>query len=540
MAKSPTLHPLDLAAPAIPQVDPQTDSYWRSLSYFNTYRLLVAALLFLGAVLFDDVVSFGSRDPALFLSASITYLMLGIASLIACRARQPGLDFQLSVQISADVAIIVTMMFASGGITSGLGLLLLASLAAAGLISRGRLALFHAALASLAVLFEHTYEVWFLDGSSSLYIQAGLLSTGYFATAWLAYNLAKYAVASEELAEQRGVDLANMAQVNQLVIQDMHDGVLVVDEHGVIRQFNVQAECLLGAVANLRGARMLGEYSPVLAERLQRWREKPEARPHPMRTTLSQAPISARFIPIGKNRYRGAVIFMEDLSRVQSQAQQLKLAALGRLTANIAHEIRNPLSAINHATELLQEEPGASPTHARLLCIIHDNVQRLERMVHEVLKLNWRDRAHRENFLVGDYLRTFVEQFCQIEKIADSIFKLELESGLVVNFDRSHLNQVMWNLCRNALRYCSRHDASIRLITHAGARDALKLHVMDDGPGVDEALRHQLFEPFFTTAASGTGLGLSIAREVCEANGATLDYVPSDIGAHFMISCEGA
>jgi two-component system sensor histidine kinase PilS (NtrC family) len=219
----------------------------------------------------------------------------------------------------------------------------------------------------------------------------------------------------------------------------------------------------------------------------------------------------------------------------------MKLAALGRLTANIAHEIRNPLSAISHATELLQEEPALSDTVARLLTIIRENTMRLDRMVIDVLKLNRGDRAHRQKFKVGEFLQTFADQFCQIEKVARATFRLEFNAEPKVSFDHSHLNQVMWNLCRNALRHCRRQDGSIRIaVSVMGGGNIVKLDVVDDGPGVPPALRSQLFEPFFTGATSGTGLGLYIAREVCEANDATLDYVDTSSGAQFTVLCRGA
>ena len=216
----------------------------------------------------------------------------------------------------------------------------------------------------------------------------------------------------------------------------------------------------------------------------------------------------------------------------------MKLAALGRLTANIAHEVRNPLGAISHAAELLQEEPAVSDTAKRLIDIIQDNTQRLDRMVNDVLRLRRSDSAHHESFKLVDYLKTFVEQFCQIEKLAPEIFEIELRADPYVAFDRSHLNQVMWNLCRNAARHCRRQKASIRVIVDLEGVDGnVKLDVIDDGPGVPAALRSQLFEPFFTTAAGGTGLGLYIAREVCEANNAKLDYVETAMGGRFTVVC---
>jgi two-component system sensor histidine kinase PilS (NtrC family) len=328
-----------------------------------------------------------------------------------------------------------------------------------------------------------------------------------------------------------------MAEVSQLVIQDMQDGVLVVDEHGVIRQHNARAEEMLGPLRrelNLKG------YAPALAQRFEEWRKNPVTGFDPMGTVVLNNKVSARFVPVGRSRKVGAVIFLEDLSRVQAQARQMKLVALGRLTANIAHEIRNPLSAISHATELLQEEPVLNDTVARLLTIIHDNAKRLDRMVNDVLKLNRGERAHREVFKLGAYLQTFAEQFCQIEKVAQTIISLELSADPEVSFDHSHLNQVMWNLCRNALQHCRREDASIRIAVSVISNGSIvKLDVVDDGLGVPPALRNQLFEPFFTTVSSGTGLGLYIARGVCEANDATLDYVETRKGTQFTILCRG-
>jgi two-component system, NtrC family, sensor histidine kinase PilS len=494
-----------------------TNAHWRSLFFFNVYRLIVAILLMASVGIFADTV-FGSRNTALFLYAGSLYALASAASLLT----------------------ITSLLYASGGVGSGLGLLLLASLAAAGMISRGRLTMAYASIATLAVLLEQTFEIAFGGAGITSYIQAGLLSVGYFATGWLAHTLARYAVASELLAAQREGDLANLAQVNQLVIQDMQDGVLVVDERGAVRQINRRAIEILGPLPTAGRDLVLDQYAPALADRLRRWREDPDESTNPMRTVITHKLTGARFVPVSKSRRVGVVIFLEDLSRVQVQAQQMKLAAMGRLTANIAHEIRNPLSAINHATELLLEEPDIAETQGRLLQIVHENAQRLDRMVQDVLKLSRRDRAHRETFLLSEFLNTFVGQFGQIEKIGPEIISLKVEKDDSIVFDRSHLNQVMWNLVRNALRYCQRKQGSIQIRTRALSNTgAVELSVKDDGPGVPEAIRPHLFEPFFTTAANGTGLGLYIAREICEGNGASLEFVDEPIGAQFIVIFKG-
>lgn len=516
------------------------DAFWRSIFFFNSYRSVVAVVLFAVSLIFGERLAFGSTNSSLYLYFSSGYVLLSALWFVLIASRRQ-FHLQLGLQVGADIVIIVVLMYASGGISSGLGLLLLSALAAAGLISRGRLTLFYASIASIAVLIEQTAQVLLHSAPSTQYVQAGFLSIGYFATAWLAHTLTRYLVATEQLAAQREIDLASMEEVSQLVIQDMDDGVLVVDENGVIRQFNARAEEMLGSLQRRRRNLQLKDYSASLAQRLDEWRRNPGGRFNPVTTIAHSERVGARFVPVGQSRSVGAVIFLEDLTRVEAQARQMKLAALGRLTANIAHEIRNPLSAISHATELLQEEPVPNDTVKRLLVIIRENTLRLDRMINDVLRLNRGERAHREVFGLGDFLRAFVEQFCQNEKLPASVLTLELAADPRIAFDQSHLNQVLWNLCRNAARHCRREAGSIRIaVDLIGGGDIVKLDVVDDGPGVAPTVRNQLFEPFFTTVSSGTGLGLYLAREICAANDATLDYVESPVGAHFTLQCRGA
>ena len=243
-------------------------------------------------------------------------------------------------------------------------------------------------------------------------------------------------------------------------------------------------------------------------------------------------------MPVSDRPEAGTVIFLEDMSRVREEAQQMKLAAIGRLTANIAHEIRNPLGAISHAAQLLHEEPEGSPTARRLLGIIHDNTQRLNRMVNDVLGLNRGQVAHLETVVVEDFVRQFVTEFAETENADTQVFTMRSDAALTVTFDRTHLNQILWNLCRNALRHCRGKRGSVSIVAHmVRASRVVKLDVIDDGPGVTPAVRGGLFEPFVTAASGGTGLGLYIARELCVANGASLDYVESSVGAQFTLTC---
>lgn len=522
-----------------PQSSFQPDSYWRSLHYFNLFRLTVAGFFVVATIRFG-AVPFGEDSPALFFLVSILYTLFAVLAMVAIGLHWPRFNLSLSLQMSADAVFIIALLHASGGIRSGVGLLLVASLAAAGMVRRGRLAMFHAALASIGVLLEHTYRVMELGGDTRDYLHAGLMSMVFFATAGLAYTSAKRLMASESLAQKQSVDLANLSQVNKLVIRDMEDGVLVVDEMGKVWQRNAQVEKLLGRPLHIRRDLLLNDYFPGLAVQLWQWRTRDGKDFPPLRAPATGRQVQARFVPIGGKRTQGVVIFLEDASQVQARAQQLKLAALGRLTANIAHEIRNPLGAISHATQLLQEETQADTLHARLLQIIYDNTQRLDRMVQDVLQLNRRDRTNAELIALNDYLPEFVGQFCATEKVQQETFDLSLPEEASICFDRHHFNQVLWNLCRNAWRHGRKQAGSIRLeVSIPEPGNLVQLDVVDDGQGVPETLRSQLFEPFFTTDSKGTGLGLYIARELCETNGATLDYVESGQGGQFRISGKG-
>ena len=259
-----------------------------------------------------------------------------------------------------------------------------------------------------------------------------------------------------------------------------------------------------------------------------------------MRAARTGGELQVHFVPIGGGNPAPTVIFIEDVGRMRQQAQQMKLVALGRLTASIAHEIRNPLSSIGHAAELLAEDTALRDSDKRLLTIIKGNVFRLDRIVQEVLYLNRRDRAQPEAIEARSYLANFAHEFRGAEKVPEDALDIQVRTAQRLWFDRQHLDQVLWNLARNALRHSKRQPGSVQVIVAPAVEpNMLYLDVIDDGPGISpEALPH-LFEPFFTTDAQGTGLGLYIARELCEGNGARIESIAGG-GGHFRILLKGA
>lgn len=502
----------------IPVTSSPTVDFWRSLRYFNLYRLTLAGIFVLLAGIFRSSLSLGPHNWKTFFVASLLYAVAAAFSYVLLKLKWPRFTWQLAGQIVADIVGLTVLSHASGGIQSSIGLLLLVSLAAAGLISRGRITLFFAALASIAALLEHAYAVLHDDADVALYVQVGLLCMAYFAVAWLAHILAKYAVDSQLLAQRRGRDLVSLAEANRLVMRDMQDGVMVVDGEGAIQQMNARAEQLLRK--SISHGSSLSSAFPILFGQYALWKQTGNASRDILQLDVGlQARV--RYVAIENNAENGAVIFLEDMQRVRAEAQQIKLAALGRLTANIAHEVRNPLSAISYATELLQEEQGDG-RNQRLLKIVLDNTHRINQIVQDVMQLNRRDRAQPEVFELAAVLRGFAEEFDLAERNAGVLVLAGLTAD-EVSFDRGHLRQVLWNLCRNALRYGRKLPGSLVLAMSAG-NGLVTLDVQDDGPGISVEHQGKLFEPFFTTAPDGTGLGLYIAKELCEANGARLEY----------------
>jgi two-component system, NtrC family, sensor histidine kinase PilS len=500
-------------------VDSTPADFWRSLNYFNLYRLALVSFIVFIALVFDAERLFGEEKGRLFLIAGQVYAAVVLLSFIPLHLRWPRFSWQLAGIMCSDIVALSVLAHASGGIQSSVGLLLMVSMAVAGIISRGKITLFFAALASIAALLEHTLAVWYDDAPVTQYIQAGLVCVSYFAVAGLAHKLAQYALENQKLAQRRGRDLIGMAEANRLVMRDMHDGVLVVDEHGMIVQMNPSAARLLHN-SGASGSWLIDSF-PLLYEQYAMWKNNTMGG----RETLQldgglQARL--RFVGVERDAEQGAVIFLEDMQHVQAEAQQIKLAALGRLTANLAHEVRNPLSAISYATELLQEEPG-DPRQVRLLQLIRDNTQRINRIVEDVMQLNRRDRAQPETFDLSVLLPVFVDEFNQAERIEPGTLVLQAARDCMVTFDRGHFRQVLWNLCRNGLHYGSKTPGSLVLRTEA-EDGRVMLEVQDDGPGISAEHQSRLFEPFFTTAEQGTGLGLYIAQELCEANNAWLEY----------------
>jgi two-component system sensor histidine kinase PilS (NtrC family) len=509
-------------------------SHWRSLDHFNLYRLILAAVLSLLALTSETGWMIGQESPALFRTSSLMYLGAAAMFVLSIRARSPNFRVQLLAHIFADIIFITLLMAASGGVASGLGLLLLISLASGGLVGEGRMVLFYAALASVATLLMQANRILQDPSSTNSFLQAGLLCLGYFSVAWLAHRLTSRALRSELQAATQAEELGRLSRIHALVAGDLPDGIVAVDTEGRIFFANEAATRLMGTQRPPLPREPLDLYAPLLGSQWQTARA----------LTSGHAPAVAvhgrRFLPRFHRlpAEEGVVIVLEDLNRREQIARQLKLAALGQLTANIAHEIRNPLSAIQQASQLLREETAATPASGKLMRLIENNVRRLDRLVSDVLMLNRRDRLRPETIKLADFLPDWLQEWRLAEDLPENAVILAMSSDLPpICFDPQHLRQILWNLGRNAWRHSRKEPGSVRLSAQI-QRSQLQLDIRDDGPGISARDRERLFEPFFTTESQGIGLGLYIARELAEANQAQLEETGDDAGTCFRLSLE--
>jgi two-component system sensor histidine kinase PilS (NtrC family) len=218
----------------------------------------------------------------------------------------------------------------------------------------------------------------------------------------------------------------------------------------------------------------------------------------------------------------------------------MKLAALGRLSAGIAHEIRNPLSAIRHASQLLAESTQLGPEDQRLLEMILRQTVRIDRIISDVLGLSRPRRAQPQSLLLREFLERSIGDYREAMPSPERTIDFgEMPEGLRVRFDPDHLRQVLHNLWHNSFEHGTRGGQPVRVRLEAGRLNPGQrpyLDIIDDGPGIPAAVREQLFEPFFTTANKGTGLGLYLSRELCEYNQARLSNLARDAGAQFRIT----
>lgn len=524
-----------IPAPARPDATEITrsikpDASRRVARLVGVFRLLAALMLLVLSLAAQDTLLLGERYPNLFRLTAAAWSVLAGAILVF-QARYPiPSRYRVPVLLGVDITATTLLLYTGGGMVNGIGGLLVVFVGAAALTLSGRHAFLAAALATLAVLAEQMLAFSQGLALASDFVSAGVLGAVIFAITAAAFPLARRLEESEALAHQRGIDLANLAQLNEYIVQNLREAIVVVDAANNVRLMNEPAAGQLGSRARATGL-PLRRVSPDLARLLESWRHGGAARTQlpAFRSADGSTQINAYIAPLGGQEDGPVLIFLEDAALLAEKVQQSKLAALGRLTASIAHEIRNPVGAMSHAGQLLGESPGIGADEQRLLDIIHTNSRRVSEIVDNILQLSRREASRPRMLFLREWTRAFVAEFTATMELADGEIAVLPGEDLDVHMDPGHLHQILWNLCENATRYARNSTGAVALEISWGRMSGSRrpyLEVADRGPGIPDELRDRVFEPFATGPNGGTGLGLFISRELAEYNRAGLFHEP--------------
>jgi len=502
------------------------------LLVYNIYRFVSIGVL-LGVVWLD-----ASRhtNVLLYTGSLFIYFVFGLLALYICHRRILKFDQQVLWSGTVDIIAIVLFIQAIGYLQSGLGILLNASIAVLSILAPGRLAIFFASLASCLVLGISTVEyMQYVDRDLSGFFSTGIYGAGFFATALTSWYLASWVRSSEELAQRRSTELVSMQRLNEYIVARLHYGVIFVNPDMQVQVMNPAARLFFNINEN-QSPRYLQQLSLSLYGRYQQFLARKKEGEQSAQTTLDEPLLRVHFFSASIAAKPAVLIILDDMTTIAQQAQQLKLASLGRFSASIAHELRNPLGIIAHAVQLLGEDDQLNLEDKRLKELIINNCNRMNTVIKNVLQMSRRQQAKPEEIELVKFLKQFKADFCVIDQ-CDIILKLAGSRKKIIVFDKSQLEQVLVILCENAIQHGRNvaGDVNITIIIKDEAQQ-MALYVCDTGAGVPEKIRNHIFDPFFSTQRTGNGMGLFIAKDLCEINQARLSLDASKHGCCFAIT----
>ncbi len=498
------------------------------LNIYLYFRLALGLLLFTLHFTSETHDVLGAEDPKLFRFWILLYVAVCVGTAVFLPAKKLLYSFnRLVTLLCFDLCSMLVLIHTSGGIESGLGYLLLIFVAMGSIFIRGHRGLIFAAIASLLVLAESFYQNIDRGDSAvnSSIFSSGILGILLFINALVFQFFTRKIQQSTQEAEKHAEYAKHLQRLAQSIITRMRTGVIVVDNAGHIELINESALQLLNLPSQIKYAdKSLADISSLMPV-FEQWLKDPNhVGPNIYRTEEGiDLRISLASLELSTNER--TVLYLEDHRALTQQAQSLKLASLGRLAASIAHEIRNPLGAISHASQLLNESDKIHESDSRLVEIILQHAHRVNRIIEDTLVLSRRKERHASVITLDDWLPVFVNEF-KIGKTAEIVLNIE-KSNLKVRFDPTQLNQILTNLCDNGARYSFAETGKEVVYMRAALnenKDTAFIEIEDEGPGVPENQRNEIFDPFFTTEEKGSGLGLFICNELCEINQASISY----------------
>ncbi|MBD3815012.1 MAG: hypothetical protein IE913_00825 [Halothiobacillus sp.] len=527
---------------------------WRGIRLVNAYRVFLAFALVAASISGRGPQVFGQQDPYLFGFVAWGYLVLAMGFEFLLELHVLPFRPQAHLHALGDIIVLVLVMHASGGPGGGIALLMIIAVGLSAVLLGATAAMGYAALASIMVLGE-TMVSSLVDHEERQFAAAGFLGFALFVVAILVVTFEQRVQRIERLTQRKEKEIHYLSTLAVQIIERSPNGILITDPSGQVDYINTAARQLLAArrrsdVRSVEGnppsKLRLRDTHPVLANALQNWFDGQITegieydQPHRFR---------AEFHALQTELGQRALVVLVDLSAEDARVQQNKLASLGRLTASIAHEVRNPLSSIRQASELLADSTSEEE-RAELIPIIIRHSARINTLVEGVLDVARRPQVQPTPIDFTQWLAEFVELH-RLDWEANSVVwqaPAKADTACALTFDVSHLWQIMDNLVTNAMR----HGRSVDGVTYLSITcqiielDAVAIRVCDRGPGLSDTATHSLFEPFFTTHVEGVGLGLYVSRELALSNGAQLyaeaagNDAAGSTGTCFVLRCPRA
>ena len=514
--------------------DEGNTDYWRSLFYFNIYRMLLAVFLVTASIASFSVGSLGSRHPEQFFFTSIIYAVLSLIFAFFIHKGWPRYITQCRIQILIDIVVIIILYNASTGRGAGLEILLFITVSATGILLGGRAALIAASIASIFLIAEHFYIIATDQRSLGGFTTLGFIGGGLFITAFIIFHLSIILRKTEIEVAQQNLNLQKLAHTNQLIVEQLHAGVIVVDQHSMVILINKSCRSLLNVPDSTQLPVLLGDFLSkvnINEATLEKIIEDKESK----LDLPSGAKLLARCQALGDSFNNGYIVLFDDYSQIEKEQRNEKFIAMGRLSASIAHEIRNPLGAISHAGQLLAESPSVNQEDSRLVEIIENQSKRINEIIKTILELGQRNDQNFQKIQIYNWLEGIIKNFIRENSLSDASILLKVDprkgdKNIFACGDPEQLKQVILNLLSNSLHHADTTSTPFILvdIEENAADTTTIISISDNGPGISKEAQDKIFEPFFTTSSTGNGLGLYIARKICLSNDGFLNYINSD------------
>jgi len=531
-----SINKLDQLSDSVDRNNPPTG--WYALRLLSNYRLFLLTSIAAFFYLPELQTVLGSSDLLLFHSTLIGYLIASIIFNHLIRIKTPNHDTQLYLQVYVDIICITLFTYTSGGVQSGLAVLMIANIAIIGVFTAPKYTFLFAATASLSIIAQEISLSLSPGQTDTTILQTGIAGISLFAVAYITSIVIQkrfpYSFDKDTLRE----DVKSAEELNQSIIQQMDSGVLVINQHSQIQLINDSAIVLLG-LKNRPDDTTLRDISEQLNHAHQVWRSSPFSGTIAFRNVRNKLELLPHFSRLSDHR---TLVVLEDYSLISQQVQQLKLASLGRLSASIAHEIRNPLSAISNSVQLVLEDTAITAENKHLLSIAERHCLRINRIIEDILQLSRREKNNPELIKLENYLPTICNALIEQYRGIDVDISHQSNYSANIHFDKSHLQQIISNLCENAITHnAGAKNLKIEVSTQECPKThAITIAVSDNGKGIEQNKSDDIFEPFYTSDQKGTGLGLFIVRELCEINHAVVNLVPKLTGACFKLQINRA